>query len=138
MCEGRKLLRILSLKKKVTNLDPKEFILPKHLGEVEADVNEAKDLELINHSYVIKVLTQLEFRRFNRVAGLFEIIKDVEVYLKDKKDKEALRNIKKTLNLIYGQKGNYLSIFDVLFARRVDNQDIEYERNDLNIYQLVK
>lgn len=124
--------------KSVTDLDSKKFVLPKHLGKVEADLEEAKDLELINHNYVIRVLTQLEYREFNKGAGLFQVIKDVEVYLKDKKNKEALRNIKKTLNLIYGQKGNYSSIFETLFSRRVDNQDVSYEKTDFNVYKLVK
>lgn len=112
--------------KSVTDLESVEFVLPKRLGNVEADVEEAKDLELINHNYVIRVLTQLEYREFNRGAGLFEVIKDIEVYIKNKKDKEALRNIKKTLNLIYGPKD------------RPNDQNIEYQKSDFNVYQLVK
>lgn len=112
--------------KSVTDLDSKEFVLPKHLGKVEADLEEAKDLELINHNYVIRVLTQLEYRKFNKGAGLFEVIKDIEVYIRDKKDKETLRNIKKTLNLIYGPKD------------KPNNQNVKYERADFNVYQLVK
>jgi len=112
--------------KSVTDLDSKEFVLPRHLENVESDAQEAKDLELINHNYVIRVLTQLEYREFNRCAGLFQVIKDVEVYIKDKKDKETLRNIKKTLNLIYSSKN------------KLNDQNIEYEKRDFNVYQLVK
>lgn len=112
--------------KSVTDLDSNEFVLPSHMDKVEADVYEAKDLELINHSYVIRVLTELECRKLNKSAGLFEVIKDVEVYIKDENDKEALRNIKKTLKLIYGQKN------------KSNNQDITYEKTDLSVYQLVK
>lgn len=112
--------------KSITDLDSKEFVLPKHLGNVEADVKEAKDLELINHNYVIKVLTELEYRKFNNGGGLFEVIRDIEVYIKDKKDKETLKNIKKTLNLIYAPKN------------KPNDQNISYEKTNFNVYQLVK
>lgn len=112
--------------KSVTDLDPSEFVLPKYIESVEADVQEVKDLELINHNYVIRVLTQLEYRKLNRGGGLFEIVKAIEVYIKNKKDKETLRNIKKTLNLIYGPKN------------RPNDQGIEYQKAEFDVYQLVK
>ena len=111
--------------KSVTDSDSKEFNLPKDLESI-AIFLESKDLELINHNYVIKVLTQVECRNLNNREALFEVIKDIEVYIKNKKDKEALRNIKKTLNLIYGLKD------------RPNDQDISYEKTDHNVYQLVK
>lgn len=124
--------------KSITNLDSNEFVVPKNMSNEEADVSEVSDLELINHSYVIRVLLQTEWREFNNSAGFFRVIKDVEIYLKDEKDKEALNNVKKTLNLIYDKKCNYSSIFDMLFSKKTRTQDITYEKIDPNIYQLVK
>jgi hypothetical protein len=112
--------------KSVTDLDSIEFVLPTYFRNAGADVEEVKDLELINYNYVIRILTQLEYKEFNRDKGLFEIIKDIEVYIRDKKDKETLRNIKKTLNLIYGPKD------------RPNDQGIEYQKAEFGVYQLVK
>ena len=112
--------------KSVTDLDSEEFILPKSLEDVESDVREAKDLELINHNYVIKILTQIESRNLNNRVAFFEVIKDIEVYIKDKNDKQTLKNIKKTLNLIYGSNS------------RQNNKDVSYQKTDFDVYQLVK
>lgn len=108
--------------KSITDSDSKEFNLPKDLESI-AIFLESKDLELINHNYVIKVLTQVECRNLNNREALFECIKDIEVYIRDKKDKETLKNIKETLNILYGRK---------------NNQNITYQKTDFNVYQLVK
>ena len=127
--------------KGITELDSKNVTLPKQLSNVETDVNEVKDLELVNHNYVIRVLTVLELLHYGkerRGCGFFEVVKDVEVYWKDKKDKETLRNIRKTLNLIYRQRCDYSSIFEILLSKSNSEPNISYKKKEENVYQLVK
>ena len=127
--------------KGITELDIKNFTLPKQLSNIETDVNEVKDLELVNHNYVIKVLTVMELLHYGkerRGCGFFEVVKEVEVYLKDKRDKETLKNIRKTLNLIYGQRCDYSSIFEILLSKFNNGPNVLYEEKEKNIYQLVK
>ena len=87
--------------KEITPIEASLSYLPKKLSNIRFDEIESSELELSNHTYVIRVLTALEVLKLRKAAGLFEIIKEVEIYLKDKKDKDAINAVKKTLEILY-------------------------------------
>lgn len=102
------------------------------------DVIKKDKIKLINANYCLKVTCVKEFIRGKFGGGLFEVIKNIEIYLKNKKDKTALKNIKKTLNLISQPRNYNQSIYSYLLGNYTTKQDFEYEKQEPNIYKLKK
>lgn len=104
----------------------------------QIDLIKKDKIKLINANYAIKVTCAKEFIRFRNGGGLLEVIKNIEIYLKNKKDKTALKNIKKTLNLISNPSPQELSIYSYLLGNHTIKKDFEYEKQKPNIYKLKK
>ena len=118
--------------KGIASLDSSLSDLPKKFSKIEIDKTELSELELSDHNYVIRILTVLEFLKFGSVSGWYDVIRNVDIYLRDKKDKESIKNIKKTLSLI-----NSSPIFDDLFKKKYEKINT-YEQVNENVYQLQK
>ena len=59
--------------------------------EGRVDLLEKKKIYIRNHSYVVVYKTAEERKIKGNVCGLFDVIKEVKIYLKDINDKNALR-----------------------------------------------
>lgn len=123
--------------KDIKQLQSFELELPKNMKTIELDKIELNELELMDHKFVIRILTALEFQKRGKVYGWFDIVKDVDVYLRDKKDKDSIRKIKKTLELVCSNY-EYTSIFDLLFSKKQAEMSVLYNQEYEGIYQLVK
>lgn len=115
-----------------------EFLINKKSYK-EVDTLIKKRLYLKDYSYAIKIILVEEWKDIGNLHGWFNVIKNIEIYTKYKKDKDALKKIKKTINMIYENNSNvdYSSIWGVLFPNRTENKKIEYEKKE-NVYTLVK
>ena len=123
--------------KGIETLTNSELELPKNMKTIELDKVELSELELEKHKFVIRILTALEFQKRGTVCGWFDVIKDVDIYLRDKKDKESIRKVKKTLELVCSNY-EYTSIFDLLFSKKQAQMSVLYNQEKEGIYQLVK
>lgn len=123
--------------KGIKQLPSSELELPKNLKVIELDEVELSELELEKHKFVIRILTALEFQKRGTVCGWFDVIKDVDIYLRDKKDKDSIRKVKKTLELVCSNY-EYTSIFDLLFSKKQAQMSVLYNQEKEGIYQLVK
>lgn len=106
--------------------------------QYHVDTLKTKKIYLEDYSYVVKYTTAREFTRVGNIGGWFNIIKDVNIYLKHPKDKEALKKAKKTIRMNDYRLNSidYSSIFNMLMYH--DNKDFEYEHSKKNIYTLKK
>lgn len=123
--------------KGIASLDSSLSDLPINLSNMKIDKTELSELELLNHNYVIRILTALEFQKRGSVYGWYDVIKDVEIYLRDKKDKDAIRKVKKTLELVCSNR-EYASIFELLLPQKPVQINISYNEEKEGIYQLRK
>ena len=84
----------------------------------EYDVNtlDTMDLYFKDYSYVITYLVASEWARVGKFKGWFYFVKDVSVYLKDSKDKVALKNAKKVIKEIndHNRSKSYSSISSII------------------------
>lgn len=123
--------------KGIETLTNSKLELPKNMKTIELDKVEVNELELTDHKFIIKILTALEFQKRGKVFGWFDVIKDVEVYLRDRKDKDSIKKIKKTLELVCSNQ-EYTSIFEFLFSKNQTQTSVIYNQEKEGIYQLVK
>ena len=65
--------------------------------EHDVDTLKTKDLYFKNHSFVVTVLMAEEWTTIGNITGWFDRIKDVSVFLENKKDRKALRNAKQII-----------------------------------------
>ena len=109
----------------------------KYNGKI--DTVKTKNIYFKNHSYVITYLIAEEFRNTGRIAGSFDVIKDVSIYLNDVNDMSALREAKQVIKQI--EKSNrsvdFPSLFSMCFGPRKEI-DIEPKKISKNIYTLKR
>lgn len=98
-----------------------------------------RKIYLKDYSYIVVFTSTLDFLTLGNIKGWFNRIRNVEVYVKNKKDKEALRKARNTINMVYNNNSNvdYSSIFSMLFSRSTNDNKLEYERKK-DIYTLKK
>ena len=109
----------------------------KYAGEVNQLVK--KKLYVENSTYIVKVLVADEVLKYRNGIGHFDVIKDVKILLKDKKDKEAKKKAEDTLKSISRDSRNYKSVWDVVLGRKPNSKDLlEYENVTNNVYRLKK
>lgn len=107
----------------------------KYNGEVNQLIK--KKVYLENATYIVKVIVADEFLKYENGLGHFNVIKDVKIFLKDKKDREARKRAKDTVIAISSNLRNYNSIWDVVFGVKTNFSDsIAYEKIADNVYKL--
>lgn len=117
-----------------------EYYIDKRKYGSDVDTLKTKELFFKNHSFVIVYLLASEVITIGNVCGRFDVVKDVSIYLKNYKDKIALRNAKQIINEIknHNQGYNYSSLFGMLFSKGKEFKKIEFEEARDNIYTLKK
>ncbi len=105
----------------------------------DVDTLSTKNIYLKNYSYVIVYLLAKEKLYNGNMVGFFDIIKDVSIYLKNPKDKQALKEAKKVIKTIHkhNQNVDYSSIFNMLFQSK-DDINYKIEKISKNVYTLKK
>jgi len=93
---------------------------------------EEKELYLENYSYAVKIIVSKEHLVGRKIGGWFEVIKDIQVYLKNPKDKKAMKEVKMILNII--RKNN---IYDYEVLDNLSNKFI-FSVFTKNVYTLKK
>ena len=97
-------------------------------------------LHLRNHTYAVVYTLAEEFLTVGNIAGFFKVVKEVKVYVHNKKDTKALRKAKITMKMIADRNRSvdYSSLFTMLFKRNEEPKRMEYEEIKDNIYVLKK
>lgn len=95
-----------------------------------------KKVYIKNASYILGVVVANEVMKNGRVSGIFPLIKDTKIYVKDKSDKNAKRKIKETLKMISNNRTSD-SIFDILFSKSTHSENkLDYKKISDDIYKL--
>lgn len=117
-----------------------EFISDKIKMSYIVDKTISQKLQLNNANYIIKITCAKEFIRQGNIAGWEEVIKNIEVYLKNPKDKETLRIVKDTIKEITNNKlSDYTSLYNYVLSNSVSRESsISYQEEPKNIYRLTR
>ena len=100
-----------------------------------ADTYNVNELYLKDANYIIKVTKSLEFYRTSNGGGNRDVVRNIEIYLKNPKDKKTLKEVK----CILKEKNLYMCINDMLISpsKRVISVTGYSEIHD-NVYCLTK
>jgi len=91
-----------------------------------------------NASYILVVtVAEDKVRIGTHGVGFFDVIKDTEIFLNNKKDKKALKKARETLMAISGSS-HYDNIFAALFRKNSTSNDLDYEKANDSVYTLKK
>lgn len=106
----------------------------------ECYIGRTKNLYFKNHSFVIVYLIAEEYMTIGNVAGCFDVIKDISIYLENKKDKKALKSAKRIIKEIANlNKGiDYSSLLGMLVSESKKSVEFETEEISKNVYSLKK
>ena len=117
-----------------------EYYIGKKKYEPYVDTLKTKIVFFKNHSYVITYLIAQECTTVGNIRGWFDIINDVSIYLKNPKDKKALRNAKQAIREIQNHNSsvNYSSLFTMLFSQTRGFEQFKSEKMTENIYSLKR
>jgi len=97
-----------------------------------------KKLYIEKATYIVNVVVADEILKYgSNGKGHFDVIKDINILLKDKKDKEAKKKVKDTVKIISKDSKNHKSLWDVFFGIKVNpNDSLVYEKVADNVYRL--
>jgi len=106
----------------------------------DVDTLKTKNVYLNNYSYVIAYTIAKELQTNGNIKGWFNVIKDISIYLKDLKDKGALKKAKKAVKDIndYNNRVNYSSILNMISSQEKSLRNYETITLTENIYLLKK
>ncbi len=119
-----------------------EYYIGDEKYEYAVDTLKTKNLYLKNYTYVIVYLIANEYRHIGSISGLFDVTKDVQVYLNDVRDKKALHEVKKVICKLkdYNESIDYSSVFGFLLTSTLGKKDENFsiEEKTRNVYTLSK
>lgn len=117
-----------------------EFINNKTKLSYIVDKTISQRIRITNASYIIKISCAKEFVRQGNIAGWPEVIKNIEIYIKDPNDKETLKIVKDTIKQITNNKlSNYPSLYNYALSDSVKkSSSISYQEKQKNVYRLAR
>lgn len=103
----------------------------------KVDKLKRRTVHLKDYTYAVVYTIGQEFMRVENICGNFKVTKSSEIYLKDRKDRIALRKAKKTMNMVSNnlRSINYTSLLSYVLSK--PQQKMEYDGQD-NIYTLKR
>ena len=124
--------------KKSTRID--EYYIGKKKFEYDVDTLETKNVYFKDFSFIISYLIGQELCTVGNVKGWFSVVKELKIYVKNIKDKRALKNAKRAIKAIknYNNSVNYSSLFTMMLSQGRELQEIEIEEISDNIYTLKR
>lgn len=123
---------------KIEEID--EYYIGKKKYQYDVDTLKTKEIFFKNYSYIITYLLANEPMQVGSIHGWFDVIKNISIYLKDAKDKKALKEAKKVIEAIRNCNNNvnYNSLLGMLFSQQKEAPRYEYEKMTENVYTLKK
>ncbi len=123
-----------------TTQDINEFYIGKSKYHMTVDTLKTKNIYFKNYSYVITYLLAKEFMVKGSVAGWFDIVKEVSVYLENIKDKKALKEAKRVIKEINNLNSHtdYSSLFGMILSQPTKSEKFETEEISRNVYTLKR
>ena len=117
-----------------------EFVSNKIKLSYIIDKTISQKLQLTNANYIIKITCAKDFVRQGNIAGWEEVIKNIEVYLKNPKDKETLKIVKETINQITRNKlSENSSLYSYALSNGIQRESsLPYQEKQQNIYTLKR
>lgn len=117
-----------------------EYYIGKRKYQYDVDTLKRKKIYFKNHSYVITYLVVNKFVSLGNVKGWFDVVDEVTIYLKNPKDKQALKNVKQVIRKInaHNKSIDFSSIFGILFSGGNDLEKFKTECISENVYCLKK
>lgn len=103
----------------------------------KVDKLKRRTVHLKDYSYAVVYTIGQEFVRLENIAGHFKVTKSTSIYLKDKKDRIALRKAKKTMDMVSNNLRSINTTSLLSYVLSQPKQIIEYDRQD-NIYTLKR
>ena len=118
----------------------KEYFIDGKKYTHKVDKKTTRTIYLKDYTYAIVYTTAREYVTAANIHGDFFVTKDVEVYLKSKKDISALRKARKAMKKI--EEGNssinYKSVFEIMMTSNQNKRNMEFEEIKDNVYTLKK
>ena len=98
------------------NIDDKRF--------KEVDIKKTKYVYLSDYTYAVVYLIAKEWLTMNKCGGMFDVVKKVSIYLKDKQDKDAIKRVKEVLkiNSNNSKKIDTSSVFALTMSSAISQQ----------------
>ncbi len=77
-----------------------------------------------NYTYAVVYLIAKEWLTMNKCGGMFDVVKKVSIYLKDKQDKDAIKRVKEVLkiNSNNSKKIDTSSVFALTMSSAISQQ----------------
>lgn len=118
----------------------KEYFINGKKYTHKVDKKTTRIIYLEDYTYAIVYTTAREYMTIGNIHGNFFITKDVEVYVKSKKDLAALRKARKAIRKIEegNNSVNYSSIFSAMMTSNQNKRNMEFEQIKDNVYTLKK
>jgi len=115
-----------------------EYYIGKRKYDSEIDTKKNKYIYFKNYNFVISYLISKRFSKYENIYGWFDTIEKIDIYLKNKKDKEALKNAKNVIKDIQSRKYNidYSSLCNMIFSKREEVKNYEIINSNENVYEL--
>lgn len=125
---------------KETTQPIKEYYIGKKKYQYSLNTLKSKNIYFKNHSYVITYLIASEFRDLGNICGWFDVIKDISIYLKNPKDKKALKCAKQAIKEIANHNSSVdsSSLYAMAFSQGKGLQKFETEIISKNVYSLKR
>lgn len=112
-----------------------EYYLNKRKYQYDVDTLKVKNIYFKNYSYIITFLIASEVMTVGTINGWYDVVKDIKVYLKNSKDKKALKNAKQAIKEI--NNVDY-SMPEMLLSQEKKTNNFETEKISKNVYCLKK
>ncbi len=106
----------------------------------KVDKKTTRTIYLKDYTYAIVYTIAREYMTVGNIHGNFFVTKDVEVYLKNRKDISALRKARKAMKRIEegNNSVNYNSLFSMMLTSNQNKRNLEFEQIKDSIYTLKK
>ena len=104
------------------------------------DTLKTKDIYIKNYSYVIMYTIAKELLNNGRVKGWFKVVKDTTIYVRDLKDKKALKSAKKAVVAIdrKNRSVDYSSIHSMMYTKGMPLKGYDTTKISRNVYLIRK
>lgn len=116
-----------------------EYYIGKERYTNNLSKKKTRTIQLKNHTYAVVYTLAEEYLTIGNIRGFFKVVKEVKVYVHSKKDLKAIKQARKTMNMI--AEGNrsvdYSSLLTMLASPRAP-RTMEYEEQVDNVYILKK
>lgn len=118
----------------------KEYFINGKKYTHKVDKKTTKTIYLKDYTYAIVYTTAREYMTVGNIHGNFFVTKDVEIYLKNRKDISALRKARKAMRKIEegNNSVNYNSLFSMMLTSNQNKRNMEFEQIKDNVYTLKK